>query len=281
MKNVYWLVFLLIPTLVFASYLRDFKNPNRVIIDPATNSIYVSNVNGAPLARDDNGFISRITPDFKVVTLHFLDGALNDYELDAPKGMAIKEGILYVADIDTIRGYDLNKRINVQNINLAPYGAKYLVDLVFTRDGELLVSDAAANTIFKVTLGKGIIVNKFLHSPLLKGPTGLTVLPDGRLVIVSSRGSNIWEYKKGGKFHRLLEERAYYRYLEDVDYDKYGNLYFTDFSTGRIFRLDKKGRVSTFPGNFYSPRGITIDRTNNRVFIVEFSLDRVDVIDLE
>ncbi len=281
MKNISLLVFLLIPALLFAFYLRDFKNPNRVIVDPATDYIYVSNVNGAPVARDDNGFISRITPDFKVVTLHFLDGALNDYELDAPKGMAIKDGILYVADIDTIRGYDLKKRINVQNINLAPYGAKYLVDLVFTRRGELLVSDAAANAIFQVTLGKGIIVSKFLHSPLLKGPTGLAVLPDGRLVIVSSRGSNIWEYKKGGKFHRLLEKRTYYRYLEDVDYDKYGNLYFTDFSTGRIFRLDKNGRVSTFPGTFFSPRGITIDRKNNKMFVVEFSLDRVDVIDLE
>ena len=280
MKKISLLIFLFLPLLLFPFHLLDFKNPDRVIIDPKTGCIYVSNVNGAPLARDDNGFISRISPDFKVVSLHFLDGALNEYELNAPKGMAIRERILYVADIDTIRGFDLNKRVNVQNIELAPYGAKYLVDLVFTKEGKLLVSDTAADTIFQIELGKGIIVRKFLHSPLLKGPTGLSVLPDGKVLIVSSQGSNIWVYGEG-KFQRLLEERAYYRYLEDVDYDRKENLFFTDFSTGRIFRLDKKGRVSTYPGTFFSPRGITIDRKNNRVFVVEFSLDRVNVFELE
>lgn len=204
MRSISLLIFLFLPRILFSFYLLDFKNPDRVIVDPENECIYVSNVNGAPLARDDNGFISRISPDFKVVSLHFLDGALNDYELNAPKGMAIKDGILYVADIDTIRGFDLHKRVNVQNIELAPYGAKYLVDLVFTKEGKLLVSDTAANTIFQIELGKGIIVRKLLHSPLLKGPTGLSVLPDGRILIVSSQGSNI--------------KREFFKEIGDISY---------------------------------------------------------------
>ena len=275
-----FLLLILFTLRIFAFYLTDFKNPNRLIIDKKTGYIYVSNMNGSPLAKDDNGFISRISPDFKIVTLRYLDGALNDYELDAPKGMAIKNGIIYVADINVVRGFDLEKRVNVQNIDLAPYGAKYLVDLAFTPQGKLLVSDASYNAIFEITFKKGASVRVFLHSPLLKSPSGIAVLPDGGVLIVSSRGGNIWEWDKG-KFHGLLEKRTYYRYLEDVDYDKERNLYFSDLPLGRVFRLDRKGRISTFPGTFFSPQGITIDRKNKRMFVVESGIDKVDVIEME
>ncbi len=275
-----FILFFLLPFSLYPYLLTNFKNPDSILIDEKTGYIYVSNINGSPLARDDNGFISRISPDLKLVTPRFLDGALNEYELDAPKGMAIWEGVLYVADIDTIRGFDLKERVNVQNINLAPYGAKYLNDLAFTPQGELLATDTRINAIFEIKIGKGIQVKKILHSPILANPTGIVALPTGKIYFLSAGKSNIWEYWEG-KLERKLGERVFYRYLEDLDYDKDGNIYFTDFSLGRIFRLDIKGRVSTFPGTFRSPGGIAFDRKKNRLMVVEFALDAVRVIDLE
>jgi len=280
MRYVSFLFLFFLPFLLHPKILTDFKNPDSVLVDEETGYIYVSNINGSPVARDDNGFISRISPDLQTVTLRYLDGALNEFELNAPKGMAIKNGMLYVADIDVIRGFDLKERINVQNIHLSPYGAKYLNDLVFTPDGKLLATDTVYNAIFQIEIGKGIRVKILFHSPLLKNPTGISCSPKGIVYFLSATGSNIWEYC-GGTIKKKLGERTYYRYLEDLNLDGEGNIYFTDFLLGKIFRLGKEGRLSTFPGNFYSPTSIYIDSKRKRMFIVESSVNRVQVIDLE
>ena len=63
MKTTKGLLALLL-TLAFASSAHAFKaegfsNPFGVTVDTNTNYIYVTNVNGGPNKRDDNGFISR------------------------------------------------------------------------------------------------------------------------------------------------------------------------------------------------------------------------------
>jgi DNA-binding beta-propeller fold protein YncE len=57
-----------------------FKQPESVVFDRAAGAIYVSNVNGDPMQKDGNGFISKLGPDGKVVTIEWVKG------LDSPTG---------------------------------------------------------------------------------------------------------------------------------------------------------------------------------------------------
>ena len=66
-----------------------FSTPESVLHDPEADIYLVSNINGSPLERDGNGFISRVTPDGKVETLKFIAGGVKGVTLNAPKGMAI------------------------------------------------------------------------------------------------------------------------------------------------------------------------------------------------
>src|ERR1700738_28206 len=48
-----------------------------VVFDPARDVYFVSNINGDPGVKDGNGFISRITADGAVDSLHFIQGGRN------------------------------------------------------------------------------------------------------------------------------------------------------------------------------------------------------------
>ena len=49
-----------------------FKQPESVVFDRAAGAIYVSNVNGDPMKKDGNGFISKLGPDGKVMTIEWV-----------------------------------------------------------------------------------------------------------------------------------------------------------------------------------------------------------------
>lgn len=84
-----------------------FNTPESVL---AYNGVlYVSSVGGKnPLAKDGNGFISKLNTSGEVLSLHWAE------DLDAPKGMAILGGKLYVTDIDRLVEIDLEsgKQLN-------------------------------------------------------------------------------------------------------------------------------------------------------------------------
>lgn len=87
--------------------VEGFSSPESMITN--SENLYVSNVGKElkPTQKDGDGFISKLTKDGKIEALHFIDG------LNAPKGMGIVNNTLYVADIDTLRGFDLNTKKEV------------------------------------------------------------------------------------------------------------------------------------------------------------------------
>ena len=62
----------------------NLKNPESVAYAPKQNVLFVSNVNGKPNRKDQNGFISKISPsNGSIIELNWVTG------LNAPKGIAI------------------------------------------------------------------------------------------------------------------------------------------------------------------------------------------------
>jgi hypothetical protein len=51
-----------------------FKTPESILHDAVGDVYLVSNINGTPSAKDNNGFISRVSPDGKVQTLKWIEG---------------------------------------------------------------------------------------------------------------------------------------------------------------------------------------------------------------
>ena len=83
-----------------------FSTPESVAHDPQADVYLVSNINGLPLDVDDNGFISLLSPEGRVLALKWIDGASDSVTLNAPKGIAVSDVYIYVADITVIRRFD-------------------------------------------------------------------------------------------------------------------------------------------------------------------------------
>src|SRR5688572_12333575 len=71
-----------------------FKVPESVLFDAANNVLYVANIDGTdPWGKDGNGSIGKLGTDGKIIAVEWIKG------LNAPKGMGLYGGKLYVADL--------------------------------------------------------------------------------------------------------------------------------------------------------------------------------------
>ncbi len=140
------------------------KVPESVLYDGARNVIYVSNIEGKPAEHDGRGFIARLGPDGKVLQREWVSG------LDAPKGLGLHAGRLYVSDINALVVIDVAAARVVARYE-APE-AVFLNDVAVASDGTVYVSDMGASAVYRL---QGDRFERWLHDARLNGPNGLFV----------------------------------------------------------------------------------------------------------
>ena len=86
--------------------VTELQSPYSFVNDPIEKGYFISSVNGEAETADNNGFITKLDPHGKLLNLKFIQGGKGDVILHAPKGMALVEHVLYVADLNTLRGFD-------------------------------------------------------------------------------------------------------------------------------------------------------------------------------
>ena len=131
-----------------------------VIYDPTSDALYVSNIAGDPSGKDGNGSIGKVGLDGKVIAAQWVKG------MDAPKGLGISNGKLYVADIDRIHEVDI-ATATIAN-SFAVDSAKFLNDITVDSNGRVFVSDSNTGNVYVLDNGA---VSVWLTG--LDGPNGL------------------------------------------------------------------------------------------------------------
>ena len=127
-----------------------------VLYNEDEDLLYVSNINGAPDAKDGNGFISKVSMDGKVTDPQWVKG------LDAPKGMGLVKDKLYVADITNVR--EIDTKTGKLTHTYPVKGARFLNDITVDKD-KVYISDSRGGAIYLIENGKLSTWMKDLHNP--------------------------------------------------------------------------------------------------------------------
>ena len=221
--------------------VKGLAQPESVVQDPATGSVYVTNIAGAIMQKDGNGFIARLRPDGTIIEREWVKG------LNAPTGMALHDRTLFVADVDelieiNVASGEITKRHEAQ-------GAVFLNDVAVGEDGTVYVSDTPMNTIWRLKDGT---LEPWLANDALNGPNGL--LPQGDKLIVASFGKLPGEGQKqelGGLLVVDLEDQSVSKLgngepignLDGLQLLQPGVYLVTDWAAGVLDRVDAKGKA--------------------------------------
>src|SRR5512134_1825319 len=168
--------------------VTDLQTPYSFVSNSAGQEYFISSVNGDAQSADNNGFITKLDASGKLINLKFIQGGTDGITLNAPKGMALVEQTLYVADLDTLRAFDTvsGKPVASTSMGAAPGQVPVsLTDVAYDGAGLLYCSDQRGNRIYRVELPSRK-VTVLVSDPALAGPAGLAVHPkSGQLIAVS------------------------------------------------------------------------------------------------
>lgn len=152
-----------------------FSSPESVEWDATAGVLYVSNMGNDPMAKDGDGYIATLGTDGAIKTDKWVTG------LDAPKGMAVLGGKLYIADIDQLVEIDIATAAITNRYPAA--GAVLLNDVVAAPDGRIFVSDTFGSSVWVL---EGGTMTMFAQDPALMGANGLAIA--GNALVVANLG---------------------------------------------------------------------------------------------
>ena len=255
-----------------------FATPESVLHDEQADVYLVSNINGSPTDRDDNGFISRLSPSGSVLALKWIDGAAAGVMLNAPKGMALAGNLLYVADIDCIRMFDRSTGAPAGEVCVP--GASFLNDVAPAIEGGVLFTDSGLDPTFAPSGTDAVYrldangVSTVIANGRLGAPNGVVDTRDGPLVVTFMSGE-VFRVGLGGGYNTVAD--ASQRQLDGVVTLADGRILVSSWGESCIEELAPNGSMRCIIGDLDAPADIGLDRGRNRILVPLFNANAVAI----
>jgi len=266
-----------------------FAGPENIVYDSASDVYLVSNIGGGGPARDNNGFVSRVAPDGRVLTLKWIAGGKNGVELDSPKGLAIRGDTLAIADIGAVRLFDRRTGRLLRSITLP---GLVMNDVAFAPDGSIWITDTGPDrdkTPVDTTRDLDAVwhvradgtVRAAARGLWLDRPDGIVV--DGRSVLVATFGGRrlerVWAADRNEPTN--VEELPAGR-LDGLRRLADGSLLLTSWDAGAVWHLwqgDEPRRELI--GGLTSPAGVAVDTRRHKLAVTSMQRNELYLLPLE
>lgn len=275
------LTMLLVVTVSFASSvtIEGFSSPESVIVK--NQDVYVSNVGKElkPTAKDGDGFISKLDTNGKIKELHFIDG------LNAPKGMGIIGNTLFVADVDTVKGFDIKTKKEVFSLSFDK--VNFLNDITIKDKHSFFVSATDIGAIYEVNI-KNKSYKKVIDFTTANG----LFYKDGILYAAELGSSPKTMFDGKGKFYQINLKNNKLTQLGNFEgildgVQKVGNKIFisdwVNFEKSGIIRVydlktKKESVLKVEP--FMGAADLWIDEKSNKLYLPQMIGNKLTIIEL-
>lgn len=245
------------PVLSQAFRVTDLRAPRSVVHDEEQDVYFVSGKEG----------IARVTPDGRIAARAFIAG------LTAPKGMAIRAGELWVADVDKLRAFDRVSGAEIATIDLGARGAVHLGDVAVGPDDAIYVTDSDVRIrgekerlrqgdgrIFRVSGPDDVEVA--YAGEELRSPSGIAW--DGtRFLIAQSYGNEVLAWTRGTGTKAVLRGPGAYDGIVVLP----NGAVIVSSHYDDALHVGRSGILRPLFSRRPSPGGIGFDRKRNRLLI--------------
>jgi DNA-binding beta-propeller fold protein YncE len=253
------------------STATGFKFPESCAYDPGGKVLYVGSFGGTELKpgeKDNNGYISKVSLDGKMIEERFLPAA--GVTMNKPKGIWVVGNRLWVTDIDGVWEFDTKTR---EGKKLALPGIEFAND-VAVLGKTLFISDNRSDALFSVTpvdflRMKGEPKVKMVWKNKGINPNGVYPGHDGSLLIVGFKSDKekraIYSMAPGKDPKPLSQEIGR---LDGLFQMKDGSLVVTDWDTSSVFAWSEKGGTTPIAAGFKGPADLCAFPTRAGVTVV-------------
>lgn len=266
--------------------VEGFSAPESVTSDGTF--FYVSNVGEKlkPMDRDGDGYISKLTSEGGIIERRFISG------LDAPKGMVVLKGVLYVNDIDRLKGFNLADGRKVFDLDFSSEGTSFLNGITLMDDEMLLISAMDTGSLYMVDTSASPGYKKVECDSDLFGPNGLSFDSKTETIYFCSFGK---DHKPNGivgsgriennkfSFERINPGRGFYDgmvyhegeiiFSDWVDFGKKGVLIRQNIESGESSVLNLGEKIGG-PADFY------LDEKGKRLWIPMMMENKILIVGL-
>ena len=219
---------------------EGLDGPESAVLESGEGVLYVSNVNGDAAAADGNGYISKLSLQGEILDKEWVTG------LDAPKGLALHDGKLYVSDIDKLVIIDIATGEIVASHEAS--GATFLNDVSAHEDGRVFVSDMMENQIWKL---EGDQLELWLEDEALGNPNGVLAESDRLLIAAWGKPKEDFSTDVPGHLKAIDYETKEIQNLGDepvgnldgLEADGQGGYSVTDWLSGSLYTFDADGKA--------------------------------------
>ena len=263
--------------------VRDvgFRGPENLVYDSAGDVYLVANVNGSPTARDGNGYVSRVAPDGRVLTLEWIRGGRGGVTLDAPMGLAIRGDTLAVCDLAAVRFFD---RRTGRPLGVVPTPGLRLNDLAYTADGSLWVTDTGPDrettngvlqvdttrdmdAVYHVVPGRpGGTVRTLARGLHLHRPDGVAAWTEGR-ALVSTFGDSVLERVGPVDSSKIIVMRLPGGRVDGLRPAPGGGWFVSSWDARAVYRFRVGDPLLPVLTGVTSPAGIAVDTRRGRLAV--------------
>ena len=244
---------------------QTLKVPESILYNAGLDLAFVACMGEEHNEKTGDGYIAQINLDGEIVNESWLSG-LND-----PKGMAIREGKLYVSDMNELVVIDIENAA-VDTSYLIP-DASFLNDVTVCGNGVVFVSDSHEQHIYAL---KDSTFSLWLNDPKLEGVNGLWAT-GGNLY---AGNNSVWAIDPKTKSIAQLFSGA--GGIDGLETIGNRNFIFSNWS-GRIYISDNGKVIKLLDTSEIEINTADIDYVpgKNLVLVPTFFTNRVDAYELD
>lgn len=205
------------------------KEPESVLYDKVNKVLYVSNINNPATGKDNNGSIGRISLNGEVQNVEWVIGGM-----DAPKGLGLSKGLLYVADLTKMVVIDTKTGKVVQTIHIDDPGM--LNDVTVDEKGVVYVSNSNKKRVYTIHNNKAEV---WLEKEEFQKPNGV-LAHKGKFYMIDMNAGIFYEVDKKTKALRKIAEGL----VGGDGIVPYGNDFIISNWNGEINYVSAQGQVT-------------------------------------